>query len=291
MKKYLDTCNKKYIARFIIAIMLLCSTTAYAGAKLNEWRSKDGSVINEAGYPVYVNGEQMDMHDDITGKEQTVLNLDGRTYVPLRKIAEATNADPDKMWNNGEVHIITPEHSEPTDFVQVNMFPNGVPTRQAIQSHRALNGAAKDITKPWDTKRDKAYAIYNWVIEHMEYVWIDNNYDGMPDSDSVGALPAFRTGEGICYDYASLYAVLCDEAGLNARIVLGYAQLYGEGGYHAWNEVQLDNGQWATIDPTWGDGGDLDNYFDFQTSELGIDDYEIPDGHYPLQLAVEFENY
>lgn len=268
--------NKKIIIVIIIAVML--SSSVLAATNLNKWvSSKDSSVIDEAGYPIYVNGTKLDMVDDDTGKQQVVLNYEGRTYVPLRKIAESVNADSSKMWDGNSVNIITPEHSKPTDFIQVNILPNGGSVKTALETTADITTTAKDAVKYAITKEDKAKKLYQFVIDYMEYY----------DTGKVGAKPAFYSRKGICYDYATLYMVMCDAVGLNVRLKLGVTVFDNEVGLHAWNEVQTDNGTWKNVDCTWGES---EPNFGFKECDIEKDG-EVDGGRYPTQLVAEFENY
>lgn len=280
--------KRKILAMVVAGAVLLSSGAVFAASTLNKWISKDGSVIDQVNYPVYVNGVKMDMVDPVTGKSQVVLGHNGRTYVPLRKVAEAVGADSNSMWDTSDptkphVDIITPEHSKPTDYIQTNMFPNGKLVSHAIRSNDNIKAKAKQLVAGKTSKHDKAMAIFNWIVNNISYKMVDNDYDGLPDS--VGAEYAFNTKTGICYDYASLYAVMCDAVNLNVRLVGGYAQNEFVSGGHAWNEVQMDNGGWINIDTTWGD-------FGFTASSISDPSaIEVPDGRYSTNLFAEFENY
>ena len=70
-----------------------------------------------------------------------------------------------------------------------------------------------------------------WLCRNCTYVLVDNAY-----------MPYFTaTGQGQCYQYAKMFADMCNSVGIPAWKV--------EGGNHAWNQYQI-NGQTYTIDPT-----------------------------------------
>ncbi len=88
--------------------------------------------------------------------------------------------------------------------------------------------------------------IYNFVVENIRYdsdKVFDLLYDYLPDIVDV-----YTTGEGICYDYASLFAAMLRSIGIPAKLVKGYAS-YAPETYHAWNEVYID-GAWIVVDTT-----------------------------------------
>ncbi len=88
--------------------------------------------------------------------------------------------------------------------------------------------------------------IYRYVVENIRYdsdKVFDLLYNYLPD-----IVETYTTNEGICYDYASLFAAMLRSIGIPAKLVKGYAS-YAPDTYHAWNEVLLD-GEWITVDPT-----------------------------------------
>lgn len=98
--------------------------------------------------------------------------------------------------------------------------------------------------------------VYHYVTENIIYD------EELAATVKAGYLPdATRTmtsGKGICFDYASLMAVLLRSQGIPTRLVVGYS---GEA-YHAWISVYLketgwvdsiiefDGKNWSLMDPT-----------------------------------------
>ncbi|CAI6039318.1 transglutaminase domain-containing protein [Cohnella sp. JJ-181] len=122
--------------------------------------------------------------------------------------------------------------------------------------------AAKEVTAGADGDEAKARALYEWVGTRVAY---DNGkaeaYEQRGEWREQSPEDTFRTREGVCIDYARLYAAMARSVGLNVRVVTG--QGYdGQGGYgpHAWNEVLLgDRGAWIPLDSTWARTGDWFN--------------------------------
>lgn len=76
--------------------------------------------------------------------------------------------------------------------------------------------------------------INAWLCRNCTYVLVDNAY-----------MPYFTaTGQGQCYQYAKMFADMCNSVGIPAWKV--------EGGNHAWDQYQI-NGQTYTIDPSTND--------------------------------------
>ncbi len=58
-------------------------------------------------------------------------------------------------------------------------------------------------------------------------------------------------GNGVCESYALAMNALLDKAGIRNMYVVGT----GNGGGHAWNNVQMPDGKWYMLDSTWDDNG------------------------------------
>lgn len=99
-------------------------------------------------------------------------------------------------------------------------------------------------------------ALYHWIATHIAYD-VPGRYQQKNYKDTAAVLQqVLQTRTGIAADYASLYARVCQEAGILAFTVNGYCLENGNiapAGAHDW--VVVKNGaQWTITDPTWGAG-------------------------------------
>lgn len=88
---------------------------------------------------------------------------------------------------------------------------------------------------------EKIAEIFNYVTENISYdknlaATVQSGYVPYPDN-------TLSRGQGICFDYTSLFAAMCRSQGIPARLVIGYAEPKI---YHAWNEVYTDETGWIT---------------------------------------------
>ena len=144
---------------------------------------------------------------------------------------------------------------------------NGVTIDEATKGNEKIEKFIKESTKGITSSYEKAKKIYNDVIDMLEYDTekSENIFNEDFDSSLSGAISAFETGKGICFDYASLYSVFAESMSLPTRIVIGKGFDGSEWINHAWNEAYIDElDKWIQIDTTFGETG---NYFD-------IDDFE-----------------
>ncbi len=133
-----------------------------------------------------------------------------------------------------------------------------LPSRGVESDAPEIKELAGQLTNGLTTDREKAEAIYKYVASNISYdveKYETKNYNW---DDS--ALRTLELRKGICQDYAYLTIALLRASNVEARLIEGNAF----GGFwpqkHAWVEAKVD-GNWLTMDPTWGAGYIKDNAF------------------------------
>ena len=106
-------------------------------------------------------------------------------------------------------------------------------------------------------ERAKANAIYNWITHNIRYD-VKALQTGKIKPSKVEKVLKNRIG--VCEGYAKLFTAMCQEVGLKAMNIDGYAKdwMFDNGTRvylprHMWCAVQV-NGSWQFADPTWGAG-------------------------------------
>ncbi|EJT6152276.1 transglutaminase domain-containing protein [Clostridium perfringens] len=227
-----------YMAVIALVIVILGSN-GFLGEKMEGMTlaSKAYEVINSNNYYAALNKEYEAFHDEY--KDVISKNID--STVESNKETKSEKV----VESNRNV---------------INLY-NGVTLEQGIKSNEAINKKTKELTKNVKSSREKAKRIYTWISENINYD--DNKAENISEKTSEyksGAIEAFETRKGICFDYSCLYVAMAREAGLKVRIVTGEGFNGKEWGPHSWNEVYLpEKNQWITVDPTFGKAG---NYFD-----------------------------
>lgn len=132
------------------------------------------------------------------------------------------------------------------------------PAQKIESDHPEIISQARQLTAGLTDEREKALAIFKFVIAHLKY-------DLNSASRNKGALNALNSRSGVCEDYASLFVALCRASGIPARVVNGYTDPKGRGeiwnlsagetvslsGYrHSWAEFYLEETGWLPADPT-----------------------------------------
>jgi hypothetical protein len=107
------------------------------------------------------------------------------------------------------------------------------------------------------SQTEQAKAIYNWITANIIYdVKAFEKFDN--SQKSVDDILSSR--KGICYDYANLFSLMCNSAGIESYVINGYCknQLYYKRkpflrSNHSWNVFYADSA-WHIVDATWGSG-------------------------------------
>ena len=102
---------------------------------------------------------------------------------------------------------------------------------------------ADEICAGCDTDAERVQAIYNWMIVNLEY---DYNYNALFQYFDVRK--TLRTKQGVCFDFAHLFAALCRSQNIPCYAVDGIS--YKDNSVqHTWNRVYYD-GFWWNMDVT-----------------------------------------
>lgn len=148
----------------------------------------------------------------------------------------------------------------------------------ATPTQEKIKAVVAEITRNCHNDYEKAKAIYEWFLKNVKYDYelmkrIENDinsaygeYKNPPKRVreeaeryvkqlnknflNLGEV-AFEKQMGICSNLAHLYKLMCEEAGLKCKIVIGVA--IGENGFsgHAWNIVEI-YGNRHIVDVTMG---------------------------------------
>ncbi|MFS0691066.1 transglutaminase domain-containing protein [Sporosarcina sp. 179-K 8C2 HS] len=128
---------------------------------------------------------------------------------------------------------------------------NLLPSRGVQSDAPDIITIAKELITEDMSDREKAKAIYEFTAKSIAYdVEKQKNSDFMWDDS---ALKVLELEKGICQDYTYLALALLRASGMEARYVAGTAGAGFNFSRHAWVEVKVD-GEWLTMDPTWGAG-------------------------------------
>lgn len=173
-------------------------------------------------------------------------------------VKQADSVDPKQTQNNRKVII----------------YYNGVTLDEGVTSSKAIDDFARHLVAQEGNSELKAKEIYTWIGENVSYDYdkasqvLNNNF-----SVASGAIPAFQTRKGICFDYSCLFVAMCRANGMRVRLVTGEG-FNGVGWIsHAWNQVYIpERDKWINVDTTFYKGGNYFNSkrFDFDHKNASI---------------------
>jgi len=147
------------------------------------------------------------------------------------------------------------------------VYYNGITLEEGIRSSDKIDNSAKQIVSNSTNTYASSKELYNWIGENVDYDsekanQILNNDFGI----GSGAIAAFNTRKGICFDYACLYVAMCRANNIKVRLITGDGFNGVSWVGHAWNQVFIaKENRWVNVDTTFSRGG---NYFDTQRFDL-----------------------
>lgn len=96
------------------------------------------------------------------------------------------------------------------------------------------------------SRHEKLKSINDYLANNIVY---DSDVDTNPASNDFDVYGALINGLCVCEGYAEAFKLLCDREGIPCVTVVGT----GGGGAHKWNMVEMEDGEWYTLDSTWND--------------------------------------
>ena len=111
----------------------------------------------------------------------------------------------------------------------------------------AIVQTAHSVTRNAYQEQTKVQRLLDFVHGHIRY---DRN-SAWRNSNAISAL---TYGEGVCEDYAALFVSMARASGIESRMVYGYYYSNTRATWerHAWAEYRLTEGDWVSVDPTFG---------------------------------------
>lgn len=169
-----------------------------------------------------------------------------------------------------------------------------LPTKNINCGNRLIRDTSKNLTKNCISDIEKARMIYEFIVFNggsinntkkkriKEYKKTYPVYADFTYHNTYIASQILELDEGICNDFAELYAAMMRALGYKIKIVWGYTDETKSSG-HMWNILDLvgDEQKWLKIDPTWGNE-DRINYKKWAELYPDFDKIFFEDRFYPF---------
>ena len=125
-------------------------------------------------------------------------------------------------------------------------------------------------------------SIHDYVCDLITYNYADT------DTHKYHCIYNAVIGDhkGVCESYAAAFKMLCDIHGIPCVYVAGLAHAGDQEG-HAWNFVQMEDGNWYFVDATWDDTGSTDKYF--LKGSAAMKGRIVTDIVYPSVYSVDYK--
>lgn len=170
--------------------------------------------------------------------------------------------------------------------------PSNLP-KEDRQIYDQAERVLKKILKGGMSDYEKELAIYEWVVNNVDYDWTHQDRMKTTPRESFTPYGGLVNRTAVCLGYATTFQLLCDLAGVECITVPGAA--FGSEEDHGWNMVRL-NGEWYCVDVTWdanmreqiGRGRPEDwDYFNVTSGYMADTDHQWDYANTPEATAVD----
>ena len=131
-------------------------------------------------------------------------------------------------------------------------------TEWITSADSSVKAKAASLTAGCTTDRQKAKALYKYVVDNIYYDYDDAENRVLPTYWNRDAASVLSEKYAVCEGIASLYAAFLRSCGIPAMKILGYAGTVYDAGAsdktlnHAWVCAYFtDDNSWHLFDPTW----------------------------------------
>ena len=184
-----------------------------------------------------------------TPQPQAMEIAEGVYFIDIAQPEAVGEADPD---HPGRVRYVQPGEEDMSLYdtsAITAAWAGGDPEELSAQDRAIYDGAKavlERILQDGMSEFAKEAAIYEWVLQNVEYDWTHTDVMAETPRESYTPYGGVVNRKAVCLGYASTIQLLMELAGIECITVVGAAQ----GGDHAWNQVRLD-GEWYCVDVTW----------------------------------------
>ncbi len=239
---------KKLRIMLLIGIMTLLFSTVVNGQAVNDYIDK--SQLNNG--IIKINADSKKNMALRISKDDVILDyiLNGNNDFPLQLGNGNYNLMVLENINGKKYKVL---HKETVTLKLDNSNKVYLQSIQLINWNNEMDAIkkAKELTKDAKNDREKMVAIYNHIINNVNY---DYNKAKIVKANYVPVIDeTLKSGQAICYDYSSLFAAMLRSEDIPTKLLMGRKNDIKD--YHAWNQVYLqDVDKWLTIDTTYDAG-------------------------------------
>ncbi|KOS64255.1 transglutaminase domain-containing protein [Lysinibacillus agricola] len=109
---------------------------------------------------------------------------------------------------------------------------------ELVQISEGVKALANEVTKNTNTVKEKAEAIFHYIVDNFTYVY-------PPKSRGVESF--LESKQGDCGEYSFLFTALCRSLDIPSRVIVG-TWSNGKMNAHVWNEFYIEDTGWIPVD-------------------------------------------
>lgn len=227
-----------------------CGTTdEFAYLLLCQNKSDAGRILTNTIWSQILRAERSQEQPQPTPTLQPVEIAEGVSFVEVPWPDAEGEPDP---RHPGRIQYVQPNEEDMSVYdtsAIVTAWASGDPGRLSAYDRAIYDGAKEvldDILRDGMSDFSKEAAIYEWVLQHVNYDWDHTDVMSETARDSYTPYGGLVNHKAVCLGYATTFQLLAELAGIECVTVVGA----GRGSDHAWNQVRL-NGEWYCADLTW----------------------------------------
>lgn len=187
-----------------------------------------------------------------------------KLIIPMFK-SDLVKKLPNILDNSFKIEVVQSDDNSGSSKIQKITYYNGVTLKEGIKSDVEIDSFAVNLAKTQNSTLNKSQELYKWISKNISYdeskaeKILNDNF-----SNASGAIPAFETKKGICFDFACLYTAMCRANGIKVRLITGEGYSGKSWVSHAWNQVYIpEEKKWINVDTTFSKGGEYFNNSNF----------------------------
>ena len=252
---------KKLLLIIILFTIFITGLTMYISLSLPKQNIKEEIAENDEDEIFVISGSAKPYRhyfDHLTKKQQEIYTtiFEGLTYLEDNVAFEATTEDdasaimealfrdnPIFFYIDNRSYLITDEEVVGYQFDSIINGDKQFIKAQIQEVEKAADEIIANIPKNSSTY-DVVRYFFETILKNTTYK------ESIPISNNL--YDALVKHETQCGGYSKAFKYLCDKVGIPCLYVTGYTLTDDETGYHAWNEV-LINDKWYWVDCTWGE--------------------------------------
>ncbi|MFV0504057.1 MAG: transglutaminase-like domain-containing protein [Lachnospirales bacterium] len=235
--------NKIIFFGFVLALTLSTASSVYAG--VDTTNSDSGYITVTASgaskmkpYVTQVKNSGQTYNYTITSSSPVniPLQLGSGSYKIV--LLQAVSGNKYRAVSQKTLNVKDAGNSVYTNSIQMINFNTNMASIKALT----------EIMSEGATVVDKVTLLYTYMVTNYSYDFdkvkaLANSTSYIPNIEST-----YSTKNGICYDFASLFAASLRANSIPTKLAMGYTPEIST--YHAWNQVFYES-KWNTIDITY----------------------------------------